>query len=54
MGSGLDHFSCALISSVNPHSSLQHGTMIFPTLQRGKLTQGFTQPLADTKKPTWM
>lgn len=53
MGSGLDHFFFALISSVNPHCSKQHGAIIIPTLQRGETeTQGITQPPADTKKPS--
>ena len=37
MDSGVDYFSCALISSSNPHSSLQHRATLIPTLQMGKL-----------------
>lgn len=55
MGSGLDPFHFALISSVNPHCSKQHGAIIIPTLQRGETeTQGLTQLPADTKKPSWI
>lgn len=52
MGSGVDHFSCALISSSNPHSSLQdRAALILNFTDEETETQGFTQPPADTKKP---
>lgn len=40
MGSGLDHFRFALISSVNRSCSKQYGAIIIPTLQRGETDSG--------------